>query len=46
MATLFDISDDLSIKKHKNYTLKHFIERVGIYNGEQFNYRMYKVKMK
>ena len=40
MATLYDIADDFSYKTHKNYTLNHFIERVKIYNEEQFDYKI------
>lgn len=40
IATLYDIADDLSYKTHKNYTLSHFIERIKIYNEEQFNYKI------
>jgi len=39
-ATLFDISDDLSWKKHKNFSLRHFFERVKIYNSEKFDYKL------
>jgi superfamily II DNA or RNA helicase len=31
-ATLFDIADDFRIGKHANYTLKHIIELVKIYD--------------
>jgi superfamily II DNA or RNA helicase len=44
-ATLFDISDDLRIGKHVNFTLNHFIERVKIYDEEKFNYKFYNIKM-
>ena len=44
-ATLFDIADDLTWKARVNYTLKHFAERVKIYNDEKFNYKIYKVKL-
>ena len=44
-ARLYDIADDLSWKSHKNYTLLHMIERVKIYNEEQFNYQLVKVKL-
>ena len=44
-ATLFDIADDLSWKKDKNFTLLHFMERVKIYNEEQFDYKIYKVSL-
>ena len=40
IATLYDIADDLSYKSHKNYTLNHFIERIKIYNEEQFEYKI------
>ena len=38
IATLYDISDDFSYKSYKNYTLKHFVERIKLYNEEQFEY--------
>lgn len=44
-ATLYDIADDLSWKSHKNYTLLHFIERIKLYNSEQFDYKIYKRKI-
>jgi len=45
-ATLYDIVDDFSWKTHKNYTLKHFIERVKIYDAEKFDYTLYNLKVK
>lgn len=45
-ATLFDISDDMSWKQRKNFTLLHFMERVKIYNEEKFKYKIYKVTIK
>ena len=45
-AVLFDISDDLRYKTHTNYTLKHFTERIKIYNEEQFPYKIYKINLK
>lgn len=45
VATLFDISDDLSWKKHKNFSLKHFIERIKIYNTEKFDYKLRTIKL-
>jgi superfamily II DNA or RNA helicase len=39
-ATIYDIVDDLRIKKHKNFAVKHFLERVKIYNEQQFNYKL------
>ena len=40
-ARLIDISDDLSYKSKINYTLKHFSERIKIYNEERFDYKFY-----
>jgi superfamily II DNA or RNA helicase len=37
-ATLYDIADDITYKSRKNYTLNHLIERIKIYNEENFNY--------
>ena len=45
-ATLYDISDDLTYKKHMNFTLRHFVERVKIYKGEQFSFKIYKIGLK
>jgi superfamily II DNA or RNA helicase len=45
-ATLFDIADDFRISKHVNFTLKHFVERLKIYDGEKFNYKMYNIELK
>jgi superfamily II DNA or RNA helicase len=39
-AMLYDIADDCSYKARKNYTLNHFIERVKLYNEENFNYQI------
>lgn len=46
MATLFDIADDLRIKKHTNFTLQHFVERVKIYNEEKFTFKLYNIGLK
>jgi superfamily II DNA or RNA helicase len=45
-ATLFDIADDFRVGKHSNFTLKHFIERVRIYEEEKFSYKFYNIEMK
>ena len=44
-AKLYDIGDDLHWKSYKNHTLKHFVERIKIYNSEGFDYRMIKIKI-
>ena len=45
-ATLYDIADDTTYRSQKNYTLNHLIERVKIYNEENFNYEIVPIKMK
>ena len=45
-ATLYDIADDLSYKSKRNYTLGHFLERINIYNEEQFDYEITRIKLK
>lgn len=44
-AVLWDIVDDMSDKSHKNFAIKHFIERVKIYNAEKFSYKLHTIKM-
>ena len=44
-ATLYDIADDLQYRSKPNYTLHHLYERVKIYNEEQFDYKLYKIKL-
>ena len=39
-ATLLDIADDLSWKSRQNFTLRHFMERINIYNEEEFDYEI------
>ena len=45
-ATLYDIADDISYKSRKNYTLNHLIERIKIYNEENFNYEIINIPLK
>jgi superfamily II DNA or RNA helicase len=42
-CNLYDIGDDLSWKKKKNFTLQHMVERIKIYNEESFKYSLVKV---
>ena len=44
-ARLWDIVDDLSHKSYKNFALKHFLNRIDIYNSEKFKYNIYKVDL-
>ena len=43
---VFDIADDISYRERQNFTLTHFTERLNIYNEEQFNYEISKVRLK
>jgi superfamily II DNA or RNA helicase len=45
-AILYDISDDCTYNSRKNYTLNHLIERIKIYNEEQFNYELITINLK
>ena len=45
-ATLYDIADDISYKSKKNYTLNHLIERIKVYNQENFNYDIVNIPLK
>ena len=37
-ARLVDIADDFTHKGRQNFTLRHFMERINIYNEEEFDY--------
>jgi len=45
-ATLYDIADDCTYNSRKNYTLNHLIERIKIYNEENFNYEIVTIQLK
>jgi superfamily II DNA or RNA helicase len=45
-AVLYDIADDCTKNSRKNYTLNHLIERVKIYNEEDFNYEFVQINLK
>ena len=42
---VFDIADDVSFNDRRNFTLNHFTERLNIYNEENFDYELSKVKL-
>ena len=42
---VYDIADDISYNERRNFTLNHFTERLAIYNEEQFDYDISKVKL-
>ena len=44
-AILFDIVDDLSWKKHNNYGIKHWKERVRTYLNEKFDYNFKEITL-
>ena len=45
-ATLYDIADDCTYKSKRNYTLNHLIERIKIYNEENFNYEIITIQLR
>ena len=45
-AVLYDISDDCTCNSRKNYTLNHLIERIKIYNEENFDYEIITIQLK
>ena len=46
VATLYDIADDLKHGEKKNYTLRHFEERIEIYKEEKFPLHTYHLQLK
>ena len=45
-ATLYDIADDTTYNSKRNYTLNHLVERIKIYNEENFNYEIITINLK
>jgi len=43
---LYDISDDLSLNSKLNFTLRHFKERLNIYNDQKFDYEIRRINLK
>ena len=44
---VFDISDDLSIAGGRlNFTLRHFKERINIYDEQKFDYEIRRINLK
>jgi superfamily II DNA or RNA helicase len=46
IATLYDIADDISNDYKQNYTLNHLVERIKIYQEENFKYETIKINLK
>ncbi len=42
---LFDVVDDMSVKKYENHLLRHAKERFNIYAREQFDFKLINVKI-
>lgn len=42
-ATLYDITDDLSVNDADNYTLAHFKKRIEIYSEQKFQFKLYSI---
>jgi superfamily II DNA or RNA helicase len=45
-ATLYDIADDMTHNNKRNYTLNHLVERIKIYNEENFDYEIITINLK
>lgn len=45
-CTLYDIVDDLSYKKWRNYSVRHYSERARMYIEEQLSFKQYDVDIK
>ena len=45
-ATLYDIADDITHNSKRNYTLNHLVERIKIYNEENFDYEIITINFK
>ena len=45
-AILYDIADDCTYKSKRNYTLNHLIERIKIYNEENFYYEIITIQLR
>ena len=45
-ATLYDIADDITSNSKRNYTLNHLVERIKIYNEENFDYEIITINLK
>ena len=44
-AVLYDITDDLRYKTYMNFAIRHFYERINIYNEEKFEFKINEVNL-
>jgi hypothetical protein len=42
---LYDIVDDLRVKKHENYSYQHALERFAIYRKEKFTISVKEIEL-
>jgi superfamily II DNA or RNA helicase len=42
-CTLYDIADDMTYKDRPNTIIKHSMERIKLYNEEQYDYKLYQI---
>jgi len=42
MCNVYDIVDDLRSSSYDNYLIKHFLDRIDIYDENNFSYKIYK----
>jgi superfamily II DNA or RNA helicase len=45
LAKLYDLGDDLCWKSRKNHTFLHFMERLKIYESENFEFKTIKIDL-
>ena len=43
---LFDLSDEISYEGRPNFTLRHFHERINIYDAQKFDYEISRIRLK
>lgn len=45
ITNVYDITDSFKIGKRKNFLLKHFFERIGYYEDEEFDYKIKEIQL-
>jgi superfamily II DNA or RNA helicase len=44
-AILYDIADDMRHKTYMNFAIRHFYERINIYNEEKFTFKIHEIDL-
>jgi len=44
-AVLYDIADDMRHRNYMNFAIRHFYERINIYNEEKFSFKINELKL-